>query len=387
MKTVSILGSTGSIGKQAIEVCQELSYAVSAIAAYQNAELLAAQAKLLAPKLICIFDETKLDALKSALSNINVSGIEIVTGIEGLCRCATQADADIVLNAVVGMIGLRPTLAAIEAGKDVALANKETLVTGGKLVIEAAHRKGVAILPVDSEHSAIFQSLQGNDVKAVKRVILTASGGPFYGKTRADLESVTVEQALNHPNWSMGVKITVDSATLMNKGLELIEACWLFNKSPDEVGIVVHRESVIHSLVEYCDNAMIAQLGVPDMKLPIQYALTYPVRLPCNTPPLSLVEYGRLTFAEPDMDTFVCLRACIEAIRRGGLYPTIVNGANEQAVASFLEGKITFLEIGKVVMASLDGVSADGAYDVDGIIEADKRAREFVCSKINLMRR
>ncbi len=375
MKTISILGSTGSIGTQAIEVCNELGFKIDGLAANSNTTLLAAQAKALLPKKVCIFDETKYEELKQKINNIN---IEIVTGIDGLCEVATIDSVDIVLNSVVGMIGLKPTLAAIEAKKDIALANKETLVTGGKLVTETAKRMGVSILPVDSEHSAIFQALQGNNKEQVKKVILTASGGPFFGKSTKELEKVNIKDALNHPNWDMGAKITIDSATLMNKGLELIEACWLFDKKPNEVEIIVHRESVIHSLVEYVDNAVIAQLGVPDMKLPIQYALTYPNRLPCNTGELSLVDYANLTFAKPDIDTFICLKACIEAIDRGGLYPTIVNGANEQAVELFLNKKISFLDIGKLVYASLDEVEVKDEYTLEGIIATDKRAREYV---------
>lgn len=378
MKTISILGSTGSIGTQAIEVCKELNFKIDALAAKSNVDLLCQQVKELRPKKVCIFDENKLEELKRKLSNID---IEIVTGIEGLCEAASMETTDIVLNSVVGMIGLRPTLAAINAKKDVALANKETLVTGGKLVIESANRMNVEILPVDSEHSAIFQALQGNNKKQVKKVILTASGGPFFGKTTDELKNVKVEDALKHPNWDMGAKITIDSATLMNKGLELIEACWLFDKKPNEVEIVVHRESVIHSLVEYQDNAVIAQLGVPDMKLPIQYALTYPDRFPCNTGELSLTDYAKLTFAKPDVDTFICLKACIEAIDKGGLYPTIVNGANEQAVELFLNHKLTFLQIGELVYSALHEIEANQDISLENIIETDKRAREFVLQK------
>lgn len=378
MKTISILGSTGSIGTQAIEVCKELNYHIDALAAKSNVDLLCEQVKEHHPKKVCIFDETKLEELKRKLSNID---IEIVTGIDGLCEVASMKSTDIVLNSVVGMIGLRPTLAAISAKKDVALANKETLVTGGKLVIESANRMNVKILPVDSEHSAIFQALQGNNIKQVKKVVLTASGGPFYGKTTDELRSVRVEDALKHPNWDMGAKITIDSATLMNKGLELIEACWLFDKKPNEVEIVVHRESVIHSLVEYQDNAVMAQLGVPDMKLPIQYALTYPERYPCNTGALSLTDYGKLTFAKPDVETFICLKACIEAIDKGGLYPTIVNGANEQAVELFLNYKISFLQIGELVYSALHEIKADEEITLETILETDRIAREFVLQK------
>lgn len=375
MKQICILGSTGSIGTQAIEVCRHQGFRVCGLAAHRNVVLLAEQAKTLKPDMVCIFDDSQYAKLKELLSG---EAIEIVTGMDGLCALASMEQSDIVLNSVVGMVGLEPTLAAIRAKKTIALANKETLVTGGQLVISEARKYGVRILPVDSEHSAIFQSLQGNEQNRVNKVILTASGGPFYGKTTEELANVTVEQALRHPNWSMGAKITIDSATLMNKGLELIEACWLFSLPPEQVEIVVHRESVIHSLVEYEDHAVMAQLGVPDMKVPIQYALTYPERKDCETAPLSLTKYGTLTFSEPDEDTFVCLKACKEAIRRGGLYPTIVNGANEQAVALFLEGKIRFLDIGRLVMDSLSLKYDMESFDVSDIQAADLLAREFV---------
>ena len=375
MKQICILGSTGSIGTQAIEVCRHQGFRVCGLAAHRNVMQLAAQAKELKPDMVCIFDDSQYALLKEQLSG---ESIEIVTGMDGLCALASMEKSDIVLNSVVGMVGLEPTLAAIRAKKTIALANKETLVTGGQIVIDEAKKYGVRILPVDSEHSAIFQSLQGNEHNRVNKVILTASGGPFYGKTAKELENVTVEQALCHPNWSMGAKITIDSATLMNKGLELIEACWLFSLPPEQVEIVVHRESVIHSLVEYEDHAVMAQLGVPDMKVPIQYALTYPARLECQTEPLSLTKYGTLTFSHPDEDTFVCLKACKEAIRRGGLYPTIVNGANEQAVELFLEGKLQFLDIGRLVMDSLSLKYDMDSFDVSDIQAADLLAREFV---------
>jgi len=379
MKKICILGSTGSIGTQAIEVCTALHYPVVGLAAHTNVELLGAQIHALRPKAACIFDESRYTELKKKTEG---TGVQLLTGMEGLCELAAMEGSDVVLNAVVGMVGLQPTLAAIASGKPIALANKETLVTGGKLVISAARERGVPILPVDSEHSAIFQSMQGNAQNRVKKVILTASGGPFYKRTAEELEDVTVEQALRHPNWSMGAKITVDSATLMNKGLELIEACWLFNQKPENIEIVVHRESVVHSLVEYEDNAVMAQLGVPDMKLPIQYALTYPKRVPCDTGRLSLTDYGQLTFAKPDEETFVCLAACKEAMRRGGVYPTIVNGANEQAVALFLEGKIRFLDIGRLVMDSLTLQYDKENFDVSDIFAADRMAREFVRASV-----
>lgn len=378
MKNICILGSTGSIGTQSLEVCDLQKFNVVGLSANSNVKLLAQQVKKYRPNKVCIFNKNKYEELKSLIDDIN---IQILVGMEGLIELASMEECDVVLNSVVGMVGLKPTLAAIEAKKTIALANKETLVTGGKLVIDSAKQNGVEIYPIDSEHSAIFQSLQGNEKSQVKKIILTASGGPFYGKTKKELENVTLKDALNHPNWSMGAKITIDSATLMNKGLELIEACWLFDKSPEEVEIVVHRESVIHSLVEYDDNAVIAQLGVPDMKIPIQYALTYPNRIKCDVPRLSLTEYGKLTFSEADENTFICLKACKEAIKRGGLYPTIVNGANEQAVELFLNGQIKFLDIGKLVYSSLSINLDVNKFDVNDIMKADKLAREFVISK------
>lgn len=375
VKNICILGSTGSIGTQSLEVCAAQGFCVVGLAAHSNVELLAVQARKYHPKKICIFNHEKQEELKSLIKD---KTIEILSGMAGLIEIAAMDESDILLNAVVGMVGLQPTLAAIEAKKTIALANKETLVTGGKLVTESAKKNGISIFPIDSEHSAIFQSIQGNNKDQIKKIILTASGGPFFGKSRNELENVTIKEALNHPNWSMGAKITIDSATLMNKGLELIEACWLFDKSPDEVEIVVHRESIIHSLVEYDDNAVIAQLGVPDMKIPIQYALTYPNRFRCETERLSLTKCRNLTFFEPDENTFVCLKACKEAIKRGGLYPAIVNGANEQAVELFLKGEISFLDIGRLVYASLSIKYDVDDFDVNDILIADRLAREFV---------
>lgn len=347
MKTMTILGSTGSIGTQALEVAAKHNIKVKALAANSDVEKLAAQAKKLLPEHVCIYREDKKAELEKLLSG---TGIKISTGMEGLKEIARMDGVDIMLNSVVGMVGLVPTLTAIEKSTDIALANKETLVAGGELVIKAAAEKGVKIYPVDSEHSAIFQCLQGNEGNKLKGIILTASGGPFFGKTKSDLEGVTVEQALNHPNWSMGRKITIDSATLMNKGLEFIEAMWLFKLRPEQIEIVVHRQSVVHSAVEYEDNSVIAQLGVPDMKIPIQYALLYPERVECDVKKLSLTDYGKLTFEKPDYDTFDCLRACIKAVTIGGNLPAAVNGANEEAVAAFLEGRIDFLDIGRIVM-------------------------------------
>ena len=372
MKTMTILGSTGSIGTQALEVAAKHNIKVKALAANSDVEKLAAQSKKLMPERVCIYREDKKAELEKLLSG---TGIKISTGMEGLKEIARMDGVDIMLNSVVGMVGLVPTLTAIEKGTDIALANKETLVAGGELVIKAAE-KGVKIYPVDSEHSAIFQCLQGNEGNKLKGIILTASGGPFFGKTKSDLEGVTVEQALNHPNWSMGRKITIDSATLMNKGLEFIEAMWLFKLRPEQIEIVVHRQSVVHSAVEYEDNSVIAQLGVPDMKIPIQYALLYPERVECDVKKLSLTDYGKLTFEKPDYDTFDCLRACIKAVTIGGNLPAAVNGANEEAVAAFLDGRIDFLDIGRIVMNVCENTPREEIKCVEDVLEADRKARE-----------
>lgn len=378
IKTISVLGSTGSIGTQALEIAKMHNIRVIALAAKSNAKLLIEQAKEFDCKYVCIYDEDKLELVKEAFRNTDVL---VLSGMDGLCKLATLDEVDIVLNSVVGMVGLKPTLSAIEAGKDIALANKETLVAGGELVIKAAKEKGVTIYPVDSEHSAIFQCLRGNDRKQLSKIILTASGGPFYKKTKAELENVSIADALNHPNWSMGKKITIDSATLMNKGLEFIEAIWLFDLKPEQIEILVQRESVIHSAVEYNDNSVIAQLGVPDMKIPIQYALLYPERVECPTKPLSLSDYGTLTFGKPDFETFDCLSACIKAISMGGSMPAMVNGANEEAVAQFLSGNISFLQIGEFVMSVTDELPNESINSLEDVLRVDAMAREFVKKK------
>lgn len=378
-KTISILGSTGSIGTQSLEVAKKHGIKVKALAANSNAELLAEQIKDFKPDVVCIYDKNKAYELKEMISGVPV---KVLTGMDGLCEIASLNGVDTLVNAVVGIVGLKPTLAAIDAGVDVALANKETLVTGGKLVINRAAHKGVKIYPIDSEHSAIFQCLQGNGMNNIKKIILTASGGPFYGMTKAQLGNVTVAEALNHPNWSMGNKITIDSATLMNKGLEFIEAMWLFDLSPEQIEIVVHRESIVHSAVEYEDNSVIAQLGVPDMKIPIQYALLYPKRLDCPTKSLSLTDIGTLHFTKPDLETFDCLDACIKAITTGGRMPAVVNGANEAAVASFLDGKIGFLQIGELVKSALESIENKSIQCLDDVLLADRAARDFVRGKI-----
>ena len=321
----------------------------------------------------------KVSELKGLLKNTK---IQVLEGMSGLNQIATLNDVDCMLNSVVGMVGLLPTLTAIEHGTDIALANKETLVAGGELVIKTAKKNNVNIYPVDSEHSAIFQCLQGNKKTQVNKIILTASGGPFYGKTKKELASVTKADALKHPNWSMGQKITIDSATLMNKGLEFIEAMWLFDLKPEQIEIVIHRESVVHSAVEYNDHSVIAQMGVPDMKIPIQYALMYPDRLECPTKPLSLTDYGTLSFAKPDYETFDCLTACINAITVGGTMPAVVNGANEEAVSEFLKGNIKFLEIGELVTAALENIKKEEVTCLEDVLNADNNARLFVRERI-----
>ena len=374
MKRLIILGSTGSIGVQALEVAERNGYRVTALAAGKNTQLLEKQARKFKPDIVAVSDESAAQDLKIRLQDTD---IKVLVGQDGVCAAA-QYEGDIVLNAIVGIAGLRPTLAAIDAGKTIALANKETLVAGGEIVNRRLKETGVKLLPVDSEHSAIFQSLQGAPHGSVKKILLTASGGPFYGKTKKDLESVTVKDALNHPNWSMGAKITVDSATLMNKGLEVIEAVRLFDVAPDDIEVLVHRQSIVHSGIELSDGAVIAQLGTPDMRLPIQYALTYPERADFAFEHLSLADIGTLTFARPDTDTFHCLPICIEAVKRGGLAPAAVNGANEEAVALFLAGKIKFLQIAEMAQKALDLVNNKREYTIEDVFEADKAARELI---------
>ncbi len=375
-KNLSILGSTGSIGTQSLETARKCGYSVSALSAYSNVDLIEKQIREFKPSVAALVDENAAKELKNRVSDTNT---RVLSGLSGVCECASQDGADTVINAVVGMAGLRPTLTAIECGKKIALANKETLVAGGQLVTRKARENKVDILPVDSEHSAIFQCLQGQPSnRALKKIILTASGGPFFGKTKDELSKVTVADALKHPNWSMGQKITVDSATMMNKGLELIEAVWLFSVSPEKVEIVVHRESIIHSMVEYDDNAVIAQLGLPDMKIPIQYALTYPERIESLTGELDLTKLGTLTFYKPDYDTFRCMTVCREAITRGGLYPAYANSANEQANLMFRKGEIGFLDIGELVERVMNEAPSVTEYSADDIDEADSEARRLV---------
>ncbi len=377
-KKLSVLGSTGSIGTQSLDVAEMRGYEIIALTADRNAKVLEEQIRKWKPKYAALNDEEAAKALKIAVADTDT---KVYSGAEGVCFCAAAEQADTVLNSVVGIAGLKPTLTAIEQGKNIALANKETLVAGGALVMKRAREKGVKILPVDSEHSAIFQCLEGMNKKdELKSIILTASGGPFFGKKREELRSITVAEALKHPNWSMGAKITVDSATMMNKGLELIEAVWLFDVSPDMIDIVVHRESIIHSLIEYTDNSVIAQLGVPDMRIPIQYALTYPERYPSPVKKLNLWDFQNLTFYKPDYETFSCLGICRDAIIKGGLYPCAANGANERANALFREGKIGFLQIAELTQSATEKTENKTVYTLDDVLWADRYARECVDS-------
>lgn len=374
-KRISILGSTGSIGRQSLEVVEACGLEVGAITANSSVKLLEEQARRYNPELAVLMDEKAAADLKVRLADTNV---KVLGGMGGLTEAAALNSADTVITAVVGMVGLRPTLAAIREGKRIALANKETLVCAGDLVMEEAKDYDAQIIPVDSEHSALFQCLEGNRNRGeVKRLILTCSGGPFYGRKREELKGMTREDALKHPNWSMGAKITVDSATLMNKGLEFIEAMHLYHMPPEKISIVVHRESIIHSLVEYCDNAMIAQMGVPDMKLPIQYALTYPDRVASTaTTPFDIWSSGALTFGAPDPDTFRCLDLALKAARTGGTAGAILNGANEAAVAQFLAGKIGFLDIADKVAQAVEKVPVIQDPGLLDVLEADAAARE-----------
>lgn len=385
MKKLALLGSTGSIGTQALDVVRCIqkegdgAVEVTALAAHSNIRLLEAQIREFKPQAVAVFDLQAAEQLRAAVRDCDV---RVYSGMEGLCALAALGEADIVLNSVVGMVGLEPTLAALRAKKQLALANKETLVAGGALVMQAAKENGVEILPVDSEHSAIFQCLQGMHTKSdLSRVILTASGGPFFGRDRDALRDVRPADALKHPNWDMGAKVTIDSSTLMNKGLEFIEAKWLFDMDPADIDVVVHRESVVHSLIEYRDNSVIAQLGVPDMRIPIQYALTWPQRFPSPVEPLDFIKCGALHFSQPDEETFLCLRACKRALLRGGLASTAANGANEEAVRLFLDRKISFLQIGELVMQAMEHQPDAEIASVEDILNADQAARAFVRQK------
>lgn len=378
---IAILGSTGSIGTQSLDVIrQSPDLHVLGLSANHNIELLEVQAREFLPRLVCVCDEDKAKELKVRLADTN---IRVVSGPEGMCEVATLDGADTVLTAVMGIAGLSPTIAAIKSGKNIALANKETLVAAGELVTALARQHGVSLLPVDSEHSAVFQSLAGlREKKQLKKIILTASGGPFYGKRREDLSVVTPEMALRHPNWDMGAKITVDSSTLVNKGLEVIEARWLFGAAPDEIDVVVHPQSIIHSMVEYIDGSVIAQLGLPDMRLPIAYALTYPDRVPLRGEALDLTKIGRLTFSEPDTAAFPALPLAYEALRAGGTMCAVYNGADEAAVELFLQRRIDYLDIASVIEGAMRAYTNTKADTLGAVLDADRWARDYVYSKV-----
>ena len=373
---IVLLGSTGSIGTQTSDVCRAHNIRIKALSARHNLDLLEKQAREFLPEYVAVSDESSFGEIKSRLADTN---IKILAGSDGLCELAALP-CDKVVNAVVGMAGLLPTLAAISVGNNIALANKETLVAGGELVMNAAREKNVEITPIDSEHSAIYQCLLGAGDNKISKIILTASGGPFFGKTRAELENITKEQALNHPNWNMGEKVTIDSATMMNKGLELIEAVWLFGVAPSQVEITVHRQSILHSAVEFEDGAIIGQLGSTDMRIPIQFALTAPKRLACPAKKLSLTEIGTLTFEKPDENVFTCLSAAKKAIEMGGNAPCIINCANEAAVSLFLEEKIGFLQIGELVNAALSDVKYIQNPVLSDILNTRIIAEEYVLS-------
>lgn len=375
MKKIAILGSTGSIGTQTVDILPSIEAEVVALTTNRRIGLLEEQARALHPKMVCAFDENAAKELRVKLADTD---IEVLTGMDGLIACASESGADIVVTAVVGMVGLLPTLAAINAGKDIALANKETLVCAGGIVMEAARKKGVRILPVDSEHSAIFQCVQAANGNPVSKILLTASGGPFFGKKFEEMRGMTREQALAHPNWSMGAKITIDSATMMNKGLELIEAMWLYDLPPEDIEIVVHRESIVHSAVEFADGAVIAQLGLPDMRLPIQLALTWPERVPCKVPRMSLAEVAKLTFFAPDYEAFPALNLAKQAAAFKGDRGAVLNGANEAAVGLFLDGRIGFIEIAERVSHALDSIPYRKDITLDDVLAADRAARELV---------
>lgn len=375
MKNIVILGSTGSIGTQTIDILDSIEAQVCAISVNTNIQRAEEQARALHPSLVAVYNEEKAKELKTKLADTD---IRVVSGMDGLIEAATLPEADVVVTAVVGMVGLLPTMAAIEAGKAIALANKETLVCAGQIVMRAAREKGVPILPVDSEHSAIFQCLQGAAGNRINRILLTASGGPFFGMSREQMRHVTKEQALHHPNWSMGAKITIDSASMMNKGLELIEAMWLYDVEPDDIDIVVHRESIVHSAVEFEDGSVIAQMGNPDMRLPIQYALTYPERVPCKVPPLDLPRKHNLTFFAPDEEAFPTLGLARRAAAARGNLGAIMNGANEAAVELFLHDKIPFYRIPELVQAAMDDVEYLPEITIEDVLASDHAAREIV---------
>jgi 1-deoxy-D-xylulose-5-phosphate reductoisomerase len=379
MKKIAILGSTGSIGTQTLEIVDSnKDIEVLGLTANSNIQLLYKQVLKYNPKVVAVMNKEKALELSQMLTN---NKVEVLSGIEGLIEVAKLSEVDIVVTAVVGMIGLRPTVEAIKAGKDIALANKETLVTAGSIIIDLIKEYNVKLLPVDSEHSAIFQCLNGENNKEVNNIILTASGGPFRGKKMKDLENISVAQALQHPNWSMGSKITIDSATLMNKGLEVIEAKWLFDLNEEQIKVVVHPQSIIHSMVEFVDGSTMAQLGLPDMKLPIHYALYYPNRKSSDFPRMSLAKIGTLSFEEPDLNTFRCLKLAYDSIAIGGSMPTVVNAANEIAVSKFLNNKIGFLDIPRVIEYAMERHNVINKLNVESVIECEKWTHNLVESR------
>ena len=379
MKKISIIGSTGSIGTQTLEVCDNLQdVQIMGLSANNNVKLAEEQIRKYSPKLFAMVNQDAAKALKIAVADTDT---KVISGTDCMSEISTMEEIDTVVTSVVGIAGLVPTMNAIEKGVNIALANKETLVTAGSIVMKAAADNNVSILPVDSEHSAIFQCIGNHPQSEINRLIITASGGSFYGKKAEELENVSVKEALNHPNWSMGQKITIDSATLMNKGLEVIEAHWLYGIDYDDIDVVVHRESIVHSLVEFKDMSVLAQLGLPDMKLPIHYALCYPHRIPSGVKQLNLWEVGNLTFGKPDYDTFRCLSLAIKAGREGGTMPTVLNGANEVAVELFLKGKIKFNDIARIVENAMENHKNVLNPKLDDIIYTDKCVREEVYSK------
>lgn len=382
MKNLAIIGSTGSIGTQTLEVVDNFDdINIVALSANNNVELFSKQIIKYKPDIACIMNIDRAEQLKNAIGDTKT---QIVSGMEGLIKIAEYEKSDMLLTSVVGNVGLLPTVAAIKKGKKILLANKETLVTAGELIMPLAKQHNVDILPVDSEHSAIFQCLQGNEYKKIKKILLTASGGPFFGKTSDELKSITKADALKHPNWSMGSKITIDSATLMNKGLEMIEAKWLFGVDIDDIEVIVHRQSIVHSAVQFCDNSVIAQLGVPDMKLPISYAINYPNRTIAVTPELDLFKHNNLTFSKPDRDTFKCLDIAINAVKQGGLVPTIMNAANEVAVELFLNDKISFTDIAKYIEDTIKGIQITDDLSFDTIVKYDSLARDYCRNLLNI---
>lgn len=379
MKKIAILGSTGSIGTQTLEIVRkEDDLRVVALAARTNVELMEKQVREFKPSLVAMWTEEAARDLRERLADLPV---RVACGMEGLLEVAVCEESEVLVTAIVGMIGIRPTIAAIEQGKTIALANKETLVTAGHIIMPLAARMGVSILPVDSEHSAIFQSMHGENRERVSKILLTASGGPFRGKKKEELAAMTVEDALKHPNWSMGRKVTIDSASLVNKGLEVMEARWLFDVELDQIQVVVHPQSIIHSAVEYVDGGIMAQLGMPDMKLPIQYALFYPDRRPMNTERVDFFRLKQLTFEEPDTDTFRGLKLAYQAARRGGTLPTVFNAANEKAVALLLQKKISFLQIPEIIEGSMENHRVIDDPTVEQILEAEAETYEYIKHK------